>query len=410
MGPRFEGCGESPPGDAPLPREEVEVCFSDTDCSDPDECADIRCLAGTCTRVADVLDRDGDGVPPTRCGGTDCDDFDARVFPGAREACNAIDEDCDEIIDEDAPGETLQITPPVFDASGIVVPWGSAFALTDNQPGAIFAWPVALDGSVADPIELIRLRRGSMFTSVIAATNATDTLVLARTDIGAVLYAVLRDEEVVDSGDLEHEGQVVDLAVVSHADGFAIAADLQLEADVRRVVRTRLDEPATDVGFGGVVDAPVAIASTGSDVAVRVEEGVLFVIADVRIEAPEVTARRSLASAVDRVVVGFDDGFGLALRHYDATGPLGSAQPGPSARTFETNLRAVDKGVGIFGRTDTGTRGAWVLDDTLTRYVRTFIDLGFDEGAISAAHQTNAAAYYGAGTTDPRLMLLTECE
>lgn len=42
------------------------------------------------------VDEDEDGVPSTTCGGTDCDDTDARRYPGASEVCDAenLDEDC----------------------------------------------------------------------------------------------------------------------------------------------------------------------------------------------------------------------------------------------------------------------------------------------------------------------------
>lgn len=38
------------------------------------------------------FDADGDGVSP---GEGDCDDTDARVYPGAPDACDALDQDCD---------------------------------------------------------------------------------------------------------------------------------------------------------------------------------------------------------------------------------------------------------------------------------------------------------------------------
>ena len=40
-------------------------------------------------------DADGDGYPSTEIGGEDCDDADPEVYPGAAEACNGKDDDCD---------------------------------------------------------------------------------------------------------------------------------------------------------------------------------------------------------------------------------------------------------------------------------------------------------------------------
>lgn len=45
----------------------------------------------------DLEDSDGDGFPPA---GGDCDDDDPEVHPGALELPNAVDDDCDEVVDE----------------------------------------------------------------------------------------------------------------------------------------------------------------------------------------------------------------------------------------------------------------------------------------------------------------------
>lgn len=57
--------------------------------------------AGTAEPCA-VSDDDGDGFGDDEtCAVLDCDDTNASVYPGAPEACNGIDEDCDGDVDDD---------------------------------------------------------------------------------------------------------------------------------------------------------------------------------------------------------------------------------------------------------------------------------------------------------------------
>jgi hypothetical protein len=46
-------------------------------------------------------DADADGFDSVDQGGTDCDDDNASIFPGAAEVCDGLDQDCDTVIDED---------------------------------------------------------------------------------------------------------------------------------------------------------------------------------------------------------------------------------------------------------------------------------------------------------------------
>jgi Cys-rich repeat protein len=70
-------------------------CHTDADCPMGFLCIDCQCVADDCP------DDDGDGF--NTCRG-DCDDANPTVFPGAQEACDQIDNDCDGVVDEGCGG------------------------------------------------------------------------------------------------------------------------------------------------------------------------------------------------------------------------------------------------------------------------------------------------------------------
>jgi hypothetical protein len=71
----------------------------DDPCDDGDECSTDLCKPGGCLHW--LIDADGDGYPPTECGGLDCDDTSPVLGPSGTEACDGADNDCDGDIDED---------------------------------------------------------------------------------------------------------------------------------------------------------------------------------------------------------------------------------------------------------------------------------------------------------------------
>jgi len=67
-------------------------------CSETETCVDTG-NGYECSETC--LDSDEDGYADDSCGGTDCDDDDEYVYPGAFELCDEKDNDCDEETDED---------------------------------------------------------------------------------------------------------------------------------------------------------------------------------------------------------------------------------------------------------------------------------------------------------------------
>lgn len=123
------GCGTVTSGDEPDAATNTPAyCQSNADCTDDVFCNgeevcdpssldadDKGCVAAAspcaddetcdedtqaCLTECDVKpDADGDGVDGIACGGTDCDDTNDTIYPGATEVCDPmdVDEDCDPV-------------------------------------------------------------------------------------------------------------------------------------------------------------------------------------------------------------------------------------------------------------------------------------------------------------------------
>ena len=87
------------------------------DCDDHDDCTIDACDPVTgCVYSPNPdcqgEDADGDGFVSLATGGTDCDDQDPAVHPGATELCNGVDDNCESGIDESfAVGAPCQSDP-----------------------------------------------------------------------------------------------------------------------------------------------------------------------------------------------------------------------------------------------------------------------------------------------------------
>lgn len=204
----FEGCsGGSMPAPRPLPRDGGESCFEDADCV-PEGCEQLQCIAGRCTRTADIRDRDGDGHAPAPCG-MDCDDADPAVAPGAREACDLVDQDCDGTTDEGAEPRAILHDLPSIDPTMTSVPWGTnELLVTDARADA----------------RSLRARRLALETGRLGASERA-------LDLGPGEAVFLADAAPVEDGallavGLEMEGArtLLLVAVGRAADGSVLAA------------------------------------------------------------------------------------------------------------------------------------------------------------------------------------------
>ncbi len=65
---------------------------------------ETSCSQGVCVDPVVCLDRDGDGFGVGCAPGPDCDDVDSALSPRALEVCDAVDNDCDGLVDDGLSG------------------------------------------------------------------------------------------------------------------------------------------------------------------------------------------------------------------------------------------------------------------------------------------------------------------
>jgi hypothetical protein len=393
-GTGFSGCaGSGPPTGRPLPVSSEEACFAASDCP-PMACEDRRCISGRCVEFAPFRDGDEDGEAPIPCG-MDCDDADSRVFPGAAEACNGRDDDCDGRTDEDAPPGV--IATPIGTAADTLAAAaiGDRIVLTDS-------------GFTAG----LRLRTADFQGHISSATSVTDATpsLTGLCSVGEGAVAVLVREDATDfvietfplslSGaggllvgavafSVHRAAEPVTLAVEPFGDSFALAWD---ESGARFVMAPTWPDPIQVLDAATGV-APLDLATDGTNLAVpSASDGVAFFgptgASIGTVTLPGRLAEEPLASSTGDFVVGYRDTFDHVLARMTTTGAgMGHTAPAVGAGF---PLRVDDTPLGVLvTRFDTildGEAGvsAQLLRPTLDTTIATFRAADVSAGIMGA--------------------------
>jgi hypothetical protein len=184
-------------GDVP-----TALCVSNDDCAHLEESKPTDdCTSWQCDELARCRaipnDDDGDGSPSAICSGdatADCDDDDVTVAPGAPELSDALDNDCDFIVDEVAPVDSVDsilfssLTP--LEASSLTRSAGEI----DGSLAIIEAAPLG-DGSAS----LLELESTAPLMSIVRSVGGTEVplaihgIAIERLSTDFVLSAMLPD-------------------------------------------------------------------------------------------------------------------------------------------------------------------------------------------------------------------------
>lgn len=380
LGSDFEGCSGSPriPDGRGLPMG-TGGCLVDADCG-TDACSVLACVAGECVEAGPRTDADGDGFAPAPCG-TDCNDANASVFPGALEQCDAIDQDCDGVVDEGAPGVRAVHLPDGLDDAQIVAA-GDAFAVLGRGPsGEVAGYLLDRNGARGLPIPLFVPEAPGALERLASASDGERIAVAFGLAGGPVqLLEIEREGDALRSlGAPRTIGASPATAIDAHIFGGQtwVAFDTNdAEEPQRWLWRAGADllplEASFEVGPALADDGASVVVTSGysafafvsTDGALRARHELPWTLATgLPIAAGEGAVFAAYHDAFDHNLITVTEaGFGMSF-----TAPYGS-------RDDTLSLRTLPEGVLVLRASEGELLRGWLLTPDFRSYVATFTD------------------------------------
>lgn len=373
LGADYRGCGASPgasDADEGVALPTGTGCVVDADCADVDMCSQMRCLAGSCSAVGLAVDRDGDGFAPAPCG-LDCDDSDPNRFPEAAELCDAVDQDCDEVVDEDAIGVRAEALSDALGSSTMVAAGDALWVLGDvsmdtdvqlglyptDDPDALEMLPI----HVELPRDAVGFADGRI---VVVGPSGSAALSITELAPSADGYTVASQEDVGEPAEL------VALDVRRIGAEMFVMYDTLSSAGARRGL---LHPVAGTIALTPDPEqAPPGLAFDGSRlVATSGRQGLQFLSSTGGLlehrDLPGGFAHGALADGDGHVVAIYRDAFDHALTQMAVEGRSASfLAPSGEVGDF-VSVHRIEEGVLVLRRQSL-LIGGWVLSDDLSEY------------------------------------------